>query len=193
MAYGQLTHRESVSNALICLKEHKQKLYHTGIGKVVSKSTLTRANEHRDYRLYQDLALLLIAQAKVMYAGKNQLSVNISNHVYAIDATTIDLCLSVFYWATFRSTKAGIKLHTMLDLKTSIPEWVVFSAAVVNDVNALDAMTFVANSIYILDRGYVDLKRLYKIHLCDAFFITRAKCNINFRRITRILQTKKKM
>ena len=118
-----------------------------------------------------------------MYLGDNDLEVALKENVFAIDATTIDLCLSTFYWATFRSTKGGIKLHTQIDLKTSIPEFIYFSNASVHDVNALDFISFEANSFYVMDRGYVDYKRLYKIHLCEAFFITRAKDNMNYRRL----------
>jgi hypothetical protein len=183
MAFGQLTHRESLSDTLICLKANAGKMYHMGIGEVVAKSTLSKANENRSYRIYEDLAMLLIAEAKQLYLGDSNLEVEIKNNVFAIDATTIDLCLSAFYWATFRSTKGGIKLHTQLDLKTSIPEFILFSTASVHDVNVLDVISFEANSFYIMDRGYVDYTRLYKIHQCDAFFVTRAKSNMNYRRL----------
>jgi hypothetical protein len=183
MAFGQLTHRESLSDTLICLKANAGKMYHMGIGEVVAKSTLSKANENRSYRIYEDLAMLLIAEAKQLYLGDSNLEIEIKNNVFAIDATTIDLCLSAFYWATFRSTKGGIKLHTQLDLKTSIPEFILFSNASVHDVNALDVISFEANSFYIMDRGYVDYKRLYKIHQCDAFFITRTKSNMDYRRL----------
>ncbi len=183
MAFGQLTHRESLSDTLLCLKSNDDKTYHLGIGNVVSKSTLSVANENRSCLIYYDLAILLIKQAKQLYLGDNNLEIELENNVFAIDATTIDLCLSTFYWATFRSTKGGIKLHTQLDLKTSIPEFIYFSAACVHDVNALDFITFQANSFYIMDRGYVDYKRLYRIHRCDAFYITRAKDNMNCRRV----------
>ena len=183
MAFGQLTHRESLSDTLLCLKANAHKLYHLGIGQLVANSTLTRANENRSYLIYEELAMLLIQQAKQLYLGDNDLDVQLKNNVFAIDATTIDLCLSAFYWATFRSTKGGIKLHTQLDLKTSIPEFILFSTASVHDVNVLDVISFEANSFYILDRGYVDYKRLYRIHQCDAFFVTRAKDNMNYRRL----------
>ncbi len=183
MAFGQLTHRESLSDTLICLKANAGKMYHMGIGEVVAKSTLSKANENRSYRIYEDLAMLLIAEAKQLYLGDSNLEVEIKNNVFAIDATTIDLCLSAFYWATFRSTKGGIKLHTQLDLKTSIPEFILFSTASVHDVNVLDVISFEANSFYVMDRGYVDYKRLYKIHQCDAFFVTRAKSNMDYRRL----------
>jgi len=183
MAFGQLTHRESLSDTILCLKANADKTYHLGIGEVVAKSTLSTANENRSYQIYYDLATLLIRQAKQLYFGDSDLEVELANNVFAIDATTIDLCLSAFCWATFRSTKSGIKLHTQLDLKTSIPEFIYFSTASVHDVNALDFISFEANSFYIMDRGYVDYKRLYKIHQCNAFYITRAKDNMNYRRV----------
>ena len=183
MAFGQLTHRESLSDTLLCLKANAGKLYHLGVGQVVAGSTLSRANESRSFCIYQDLAMLLIKQAKQLYKDDNQLETEFKNNVFAIDATTLDLCLSTFYWATFRSTKGGIKLHTQIDLKTSIPEFILFSNASVHDVNVLDVINFEANSFYVMDKGYVDYKRLYKIHLCNAFFVTRAKDNMNFRRL----------
>lgn len=127
--------------------------------------------------------MMLITEAKQLYLDNDDLEVTLKNNVFAIDATTIDLCLSTFYWATFRTTKGGIKLHTQLDLKTSIPEFTLFTSASVHDVNVLDYISFEANSFYIMDKGYVDYKRLYKIHQCGAFFVTRAKDNMNFRRV----------
>ena len=183
MAFGQLTHRESLSDTMLCLKANAGKLYHLGIGDLVAKSTLSKANENRSYLIYEELAMLLITQAKQLYFNDDELEVSLKGNVFAIDATTIDLCLTTFYWATFRTTKAGIKLHTQLDLKTSIPEFILFSNASVHDVNVLDVISFEANSFYIMDRGYVDYKRLYKVHLCDAFFVTRAKDNMNYRRL----------
>jgi hypothetical protein len=183
MAFGQLTHRESLSDTILCLKANADKTYHLGIGDVVAKSTLSTANENRSYLIYYDLAMILIKQAKELYFGDSDLEVELENNVFAIDATTIDLCLSTFHWATFRSTKGGIKLHTQLDLKTAIPEFIYFSTASVHDVNALDFVYFEANSFYIMDRGYVDYKRLYNIHCCKAFYITRTKDNMDYRRL----------
>jgi hypothetical protein len=183
MAFGQLTHRESLSDTILCLKANADKTYHLGIGDVVAKSTLSTANENRSYLIYYDLAMILIKQAKELYFGDSDLEVELENNVFAIDATTIDLCLSTFHWATFRSTKGGIKLHTQLDLKTAIPEFIYFSTASVHDVNALDFVCFEANSFYIMDRGYVDYKRLYNIHCCKAFYITRTKDNMDYRRL----------
>jgi hypothetical protein len=183
MAFGQLTHRESISDTVLCLKANANKMYHLGIGEVVAVSTITRANEHRSFQIYEDLAILLIKEAQQLYLHDNDLELALKENVFAIDATTIDLCLSAFCWATFRTTKAGIKLHTQLDLKTSIPENIFFSTASVHDVNVLDIIHFEANSFYIMDRGYVNYKRLYKINSGGAFFVTRAKDNMNYRRV----------
>jgi Transposase DDE domain/Domain of unknown function (DUF4372) len=183
MAFGQLTHRESISDTMLCLKANAGKMYHLGIGEVVAVSTITRANENRCSKIYEDLAMLLIKEAKQLYLLDDGLEVPLKGNVFAIDATTIDLCLSAFHWATFRTTKGGIKLHTQLDLKTAIPEFILFSTASVHDVNVLDVIHFEANSFYVMDRGYVDYKRLYKVHTYNAFFITRAKDNMNYRRL----------
>ncbi len=183
MAFGQLTHRESLSDTILCLTANQGKMYHLGIGEVVAKSTLSKANENRSYQIYEDLAMLLIKQAKGLYVGESDLEVQLTCNVFAIDATTIDLCLSTFHWASFRSTKGGIKLHTQLDLKTAIPEFILFSTAAVHDVNVLDVISFETNSVYVVDKGYIDYRRLYRIQLCSAFFITRAKDNMNYRRL----------
>jgi len=183
MAFGQLTHRESLSDTILCLSACQSKLYHLGIGKAVSKSTLSKANENRDWHIYADFAMLLIAQAKQLYAGESELEVTLKQNVFAIDATVIDLCLSVFGWATFRTTKAAIKLHTQLNLKNAIPEFIAITPASVHEVNLLDTIAFEARSIYIMDRGYIDYQRLYQIHLAKAFFIIRAKDNLKFERI----------
>src|ERR1019366_5361928 len=183
MSFGQLTHRESISDTILCLKANANKMYHLGFGEVAAVSSITRANENRSFQIYEDLAMLLIKEAKQLYFLDDDLEVSLKNNVFAIDATTIDLCLSTFYWATFRSKKGGIKLHTQLDLKTSIPEFILFSTASVHEVNVLDVISFEANSFYIMDRGYVDYKRLYKIHTCEAFFVTRAKDKMSYRRL----------
>jgi Transposase DDE domain/Domain of unknown function (DUF4372) len=183
MAFGQMTHRESISDTMLCLKANAAKMYHLGIGNVVAVSSITRANEIRSFQIYEDLAMLLIKEAKLLYLSDDDLEVSLKGNVFAIDATTIDLCLSAFHWATFRTTKGGIKLHTQIDLKTSIPEFILFSTASVHDVNVLDVIHFEANSFYIMDRGYVDYRRLYKVHACGAFFVTRSKDNMNYRRL----------
>jgi Transposase DDE domain/Domain of unknown function (DUF4372) len=183
MVFGQLTHRQSISDTMLCLKANAGKMYHLGIGEVVAVSTITRANENRSFKIYEDLAMLLIKEAKQLYLLDDGLEVALTGNVFAIDATTIDLCLSAFHWATFRTTKGGIKLHTQLDLKTAIPEFILFSTASVNDMNVLDTIHFEANSFYVMDRGYVDYKRLYKVHTSNAFFVIRAKDNMNYRRL----------
>lgn len=183
MAFGQLTHRESLTDAMICLSANSSKLYHIGIGEIVSKSTLSKANENRDWRIFADLAMLLIAEAKSLYLNDNNLDVSLSNNVFAIDATVIDLCLSAFAWATFRTTKGGIKMHTQLDLKTDIPEFIHITPASIHEVNVLDIITYQKDSFYVLDRGYTDFERLYRIEQSEAFFIIRAKDNLDFRRI----------
>jgi hypothetical protein len=183
MAFDQLTHRESLCDTILCLKSNANKTYHLGIGEVVAKSTLSKANENRSYLIYEELAMLLIKEAKQLYSSDDDLLVTLKSNVFAIDATTIDLCLSTFYWATFRSKKAGIKLHTQIDLKTSIPEFILFYNASVHDVNVLDIIHFETDIFYIMDRGYVDYKRLYKMNLCGVYFVTRAKYNMNYRRV----------
>jgi hypothetical protein len=183
MAFGQLTHRESLSDTMLCLELNDDKLYHLGIGKAVNKSTLSRANEHRDWQIFRDFALLLIHQARKLYGASSQLEVAIKSNVFAIDATVIDLCLSVYSWAKFRKTKAAVKLHTQLDLKNSIPCFVQFTDGKVHEVNVLDQIDFEVDGFYIMDRGYTDFKRLYGITLAKAFFIIRAKHNLQFIRM----------
>lgn len=183
MAFGQLTHRQSMSDTLLCLKLNSDKLYHLGIGKAINKSTLSRANENRDWRIYQDYALKLIDQAKKMYEGDNQLEVNLKGRVFALDSTTVDLCLEVFLWAPFRSTKAAVKIHTLLDLKTSIPEFIFISEGNVHDVKMMDLIPVQKGSYYIMDKAYVDFERLYAIRQEKAYFVVRAKENLQFKRV----------
>jgi hypothetical protein len=183
MAFGQLTHRESLSDTIVCLNANSTKLYHLGIGQTISKSTLSKANENRDWRIYQDFALILIAHAKHLYKGESQLNVDIKNNISIIDSSTIDLCLSIYPWAKFRKTKAAIKLHTKMDAKTSIPDFIHISDGKMHDVNVLDMITIVADSFYILDRGYIDFARLFQVHKAGAYFITRAKKNLDFERM----------
>jgi hypothetical protein len=183
MAFGQLTHRESLTDTIICLRANKTKLYHLGIGQTISKATLSKANENRNWRIYQDFALILIAHAKKLYDGDSKLDVDIKNNVFIIDSTTIDLCLSIYPWAKFRKAKAAVKLHTKMDAKTSIPDFIYISDGKMHDVNVLDLITIVADSFYILDRGYIDFYRLYRVHKAEAFFITRTKKNMDFERM----------
>jgi hypothetical protein len=183
MAFGQLTHRESLSDTILCIKANQAKLYHLGINQVISKSTLSKANENRDWHIYQDFALLLVDQAKKLYHGDTQLKIDIHNDIFIIDSSTIDLCLSIYPWAKFRKAKAAIKLHTKMDAKTSIPDFIHISDGKMHDVNILDYITITANSFYILDRGYIDFARLYRIQKAEAFFVTRTKKNMSFERV----------
>lgn len=183
MAFGQLTHRESLSDTILCIKSNSKKLYHLGIGSSISKSTLSKANENRDWRIFRDYALQLIDEAKCIYINDNQLDVNIKNNVFAIDSTIIDLCLSVFNWAKFRKTKAAVKIHTMLDLKTSIPDFIHITDASVHDLNVLDLIDFQSGSFYIMDRGYIDFKRFFRINSVGAYFVTRARKDFTFTRV----------
>jgi len=183
MAFGQLTHRESLSDTILCIQANSKKLYHLGIGSAISKSTLSKANENRDWRIYQDFALLLIAQAKVLYQGDSQLAIDYKNNVFIIDSTTIDLCLSLYPWAKFRKAKAAVKIHTKMDAKTSIPDFIHISDGKMHDVNFLDMITILPYSFYVMDRGYLDFSRLYRIHTADAYFLTRTKKNFDFERI----------
>jgi len=183
MAFGQLTHRESLSDTILCIQANSRKLYHLGIGSAISKSTLSKANENRDWRIYQDFALLLIDQAKVLYQGDSQLAIDYKNNVFIIDSTTIDLCLSLYPWAKFRKAKAAVKIHTKMDAKTSIPDFIHISDGKMHDVNFLDMITILPYSFYVMDRGYLDFSRLYRIHTTDAYFLTRTKKNFDFDRI----------
>jgi hypothetical protein len=180
MAFGQLTHRESLSDTMVCLSANSVKLYHLGIGKGFSKSTLSKANENRNWKIYEDLGMLLITEAKRLYAGDSDLQVDLSNNVFSIDATTIDLCLSLMPWAKYKKGQAAVKLHTMLDLKTAIPHLVHITTGKVHELTAMDLMVFEPDSFYVMDRGYIDFPRFYKIHLSKAFFITRTRTRLSF-------------
>ena len=191
LAFGQLTHRESMSDTMLCLKLNSSKLFHLGIGKIFDKSTVSRANENRDWRIFQDFGIKLIEQAKELYKDSNELDFDLKGDVFALDSTTVDLCLDVFWWATFRSTKAAIKIHTLLDCKTSIPEFIFISEGDVHDVNILDILPIVKGSYYVMDKAYIDFDRLYSLHLKKAFFVIRAKENLQFKRMTSKLVNKK--
>jgi hypothetical protein len=182
MAFAQLTYRESLRDIEACLSAQAAKLYHMGFRKPVSRSTLADANERRDWRIYADFAQRLITQARKLYAA-DTFGVDLSNTVYALDSTTIDLCLSVFPWAPFRSTKAAIKLHTLLDLRGSIPSFIHISDGKLHDVNVLDLLVPEAGAFYIMDRAYLDFERLYTLAQMGAFFVTRAKLNMDARRL----------
>ena len=183
LSFGQLTHRESMSDAMLCLKLNSTKLFHLGIGKAFDKSTVSRANENRDWRIFQDFGMKLIDQAKELYTGSTQLDFDLKGDIFAFDSTTVDLCLDIFWWATFRSTKSAIKIHALLDCKTSIPEFIFISEGDVHDVNVLDEIPIKEGSYYIMDKAYIDFSRLYSIHLRNAFFVVRAKENLQFVRI----------
>jgi hypothetical protein len=182
MAFAQLTYRESLRDIEACLLAQPAKLYHMGFRSPVSRSTLADANETRDWRIYAEFAQLLIAQARKLYA-KDSFGVELSNTVYALDATTVDLCLSVFPWAPFRSTKAAVKLHTLLDLRGSIPSFIHISDGKLHDVNVLDLLVPEPGAFYIMDRGYTDFARLHTLHQAGAFFVIRAKSNVDARRV----------
>lgn len=182
MAFAQLTYRESLRDIQACLRGNQQKLYHMGIRGYVSRNTLANANQVRDWRIYADFAQVLITQARPLYTQEN-FGVELKQAAYAFDATTIDLCLSLFPWAKFRQRKGAIKLHTLLDLRGSIPTLIYVTPGKVHEVNLLDELIVEPGAIYIFDRGYLDFARLYKIHQAGAFFIIRAKSNFRFRRI----------
>jgi len=182
MSFAQLTYRESLRDIETCLRAMQPKLYHMGIKSKVSKSTLADANEKRDWRIYADFAQILITQARELYRHE-EFEKELDETVYALDATTIDLCLSLFPWAKFRKHKGGIKLHTLLDVQTSIPTFIYMTPAKVHDVNVFDVLIPEAGAFYVMDRGYVDFARLYSLHLNNSFFVTRAKSNFRFNRI----------
>jgi hypothetical protein len=182
MAFAQLTYRESLRDIEACLSAQSAKLYHMGFRGPVRRSTLADANETRDWRIYAEFAQRLIAQARRLYA-EGELEVDLASTVYALDSTTIDLCLSVFPWARFRSTKAAVKLHTLLDLRGNIPSFIYISDGKLHDVHALDMLIPEPGAIYVMDRGYVDFARLYVLHQAGAFFVTRAKSNIDAHRV----------
>lgn len=181
MAFAQLTYRESLRDIEACLRAMKPKLYHAGFRGSVSKSTLADANEKRDWRIYADFAQALIHIARPLYADED-LGLDLDNTVYALDASTIDLCLSVFSWAHFRKTKAAVKLHTLLDLQGNIPTFIHISDGKLHDVNILDILVPEAGAFYIMDRGYLDFARLHTLACAGAFFVIRAKSNTRFRR-----------
>ena len=182
MAFAQLTYRESLRDIETCLSVQGAKLYHMGFREKVARSTLADASEARDWRIWAEFAQRLIAQARKLYVD-DDLGLDLNNTVYALDSTTIDLCLSVFPWAHFRTTKAAVKMHTLLDLKGSIPSFIHISDGKLHDVNVLDLLLPEPGAIYVMDRGYVDFARLYGLHLAGAFFVTRAKSNMDARRV----------
>jgi hypothetical protein len=182
MAFAQLTWRESLRDIEVTLGANSSKLYAMGLRHTVHRSTLADANETRDWRIWSDLAAVLIRRARKLYCD-DDLGLDLTNTVYALDSTTIDLCLSLFHWAPFRQAKAAIKLHTLLDLRGAIPTFIHISDGKMGDVNVLDFLPVEAGAFYVMDRGYLDFARLYKLHQAGAFFVTRAKRGMNARRV----------
>lgn len=180
MIFGQLTNRDSLRDLIVALDAHNQKSYHLGFGKSVTRSNLAKANESRSSKIFEDFAYHLIELARRKRANSN---FEIKGKVYAFDSSTIDLCLSVFWWAKFRKAKGGIKLHTLYDITTQIPAFIFITSAKVNDVNAMDVIPYESDAYYIFDRGYVDYTRLNKITKHSAYFVIRAKSNLKFKRI----------
>jgi hypothetical protein len=182
MAFAQLTYRESLRDIEACLRAQQTKLYHLGIRGQVSRNTLAHANSVRDWRIYADFAQVLITRARALYVN-DYFDVELAQTVYALDATTIDLCLALFPWAEFRKDKGAVKLHTLLDLRGNIPTVVIITHGKVHEVNILDQLSFEAGAFYVMDRGYLDFRRLHKLHLASAFFVTRAKKRFDFQRL----------
>lgn len=180
MIFGQLTNRESLRDLIVAITAHNRKIYHLGLGKNVTRSNLSKANENRNSKIFEEFAYYLIDIARNKLKNEN---FEVKGNVYAFDSSTIDLCLNVFWWAKFRKAKGGIKLHTLYDITTQIPAFIHITAATVNDVNAMDYIPYESDAYYIFDRGYVDYARLYKITLLSAYFVVRAKSNLKFRRI----------
>jgi len=182
MAFAQLTYRSSLRDIAVCLRARQSKLYHMGIGSKVSRSTLAKANENRDWRIYADFAQILIQNVRELYRDE-KFGVELSETVYALDSSTIDLCLSLFPWAKFRKTKGAIKLHTLLDLRGNIPTFIEITDGKYHDVNILDELIPEPGSYYIMDRGYLDFERLHNFENSGAYFVIRAKSNFQFRRL----------
>ena len=184
MIFGQLSNRDSLRDLLVCISAHQAKHYHLGFGKRVSRSNLAEANEKRDYHIFESFAYEMIAAAQKCCVPDGDFNLSIQGNVYAFDSTVIDLCLNVFWWATFRTTKAAVKLHTLLDVRTSIPVFVHVTKASVHDVKGLDELIYETGGYYVMDRAYVDFERLYRIDQHEAFFVTRAKTNSKLKRIS---------
>jgi len=183
MLFGQLTYREGISDIINCLSAHHNKVYHLGVRKLVAVSTLTRANENRNWKIYRDFAQVLIKLVKPLYLDDSEFTLDLDNTVYALDSSTIDLCLTVFHWAKFRENKAAVKIHTLLDLRGNIPIFIEITDGKVHDINILDLITFEAGAFYIMDKAYIDFGKLFEINECAAFFVVRAKRNFAYRRL----------
>jgi len=182
LAYAQISGRDSLRDIETCLNSHREKLYHIGFRGDVSRTTLADANERRDWRIFEDFGQVLIGMAQKLYRNES-LAIELKQSLFAFDSSTIDLCLSLFPWAEFRSTKAAVKMHTLIDLRGSIPTFVSITTGKVNDVKMLDQMPVQEDAVYTMDRGYVDYTRLYAIHKQGAFFVIRAKDNLKFQRL----------
>jgi len=182
MIFGQFTARDSMRDLMLSLEAHRAKYYHLGFGRTISRRNLGIANEKRSSKIFEEFAYVLIDEARKS-CYKNDFELEIDGNVYALDSSTIDLCLSVFWWAEFRKTKGGIKLHTLFDVKTSIPSFIHISTASLHDVNVLDIIKYEEGSFYVIDKAYIDFERLYKLHCHGAYFVTRAKSNMRFKRM----------
>jgi hypothetical protein len=182
MLFGQFSYRESLRDVVACLSAHKSKLYHLGFKSSIARSTLAEANEKRDWRIYWDFAQVLITEARALYVSDTSFTLDLKNACYAIDSTSIELCLALFPWSPYVSTKAAVKMHTVLDLRGSIPTFFHMTSGKVNDVKFLDMVLFERGAFYVMDRGYLDFCRLHTIHKAGAFFVTRAKENTRMQR-----------
>ena len=178
LIFGQLCNRESLRDLIVALNAHQEKCYHLGVGKHVTRSNLAKANENRDYRIFEDFAFYMISEARKKRVND---IFKLNGNVYAFDSTTIDLCLKLFPWANFRTHKGGIKIHTLYDVETQVPAFIHITEAKINDVKAMDIIPYESGSFYVFDRAYNDYHRLYKIHMMDSFFVVRAKTNIKAR------------
>ena len=192
MCFAQLTSKESLRDIESCLNAIPEKLYHAGFRTLIKRSTLADANEARDWRIFADFAHVLIAEARALYETDNDFSVDLDNMVYALDSTSIELCLSLFPWAKFRKHKGAVKAHTLLDLRGSIPTFIKLTDGLCHDVNVLDELDYEPGAFYVMDRGYVSYKRLFRIHKSGAFFVTRAKRGMDFERISSRKVSKRK-
>ena len=186
LMFGQLCNRESLRDLIVVLNAHQEKCYHLGVGKHVTRSNLAKANENRDYRIFEDFAFHMISEARKKRVND---IFKLNGNVYAFDSTTIDLCLKLFPWANFRTYKGGIKIHTLYDVETQVPAFIHITEAKINDVRAMDVITYESGSFYVFDRAYNDYHRLYKIHMMDSFFVVRAKTNIK----ARVLKWKRRL
>ena len=192
MCFAQLTSKESLRDIESCLNAIPEKLYHAGFRTLIKRSTLADANEARDWRIFADFAHVLIPEARALYETDNDFSVDLDNIVYALDSTSIELCLSLFPWAKFRKHKGAVKAHTLLDLRGSIPTFIKLTDGLCHDVNVLDELDYEPGAFYVMDRGYVSYKRLFRIHKSGAFFVTRAKRGMDFERISSRKVSKRK-